>query len=83
MFRSAAKAFGAGVLAVVLTGMGEDGRRGCEAVVQAGGRVIVQDEATSVVWGMPGSIVAAGVPCTVLPLGAIATHVTSLCCVRS
>jgi two-component system chemotaxis response regulator CheB len=83
MFRSAAKAFGAGVLAVVLTGMGEDGRRGCEAVVKAGGRVIVQDEATSVVWGMPGSIVAAGVPCTVLPLGAIATHVNSLCCVRT
>lgn len=83
MFRSAARAFGAGVLGVVLTGMGEDGRRGCEAIVQAGGRVIVQDEATSVVWGMPGSIVAAGVPCTVLPLGAIATHVNSLCCVRS
>lgn len=83
MFRSAARAFGAGVLGVVLTGMGEDGRRGCEAIVQAGGRVIVQDEATSVVWGMPGSIVAAGVPCTVLPLGAIATHVHSLCCVRS
>ena len=83
MFRSAAKAFGSGVLAVVLTGMGEDGRRGCEAVVKAGGRVIVQDEATSVVWGMPGSIVAAGVPCTVLPLGAIATHVNSLCCVRT
>lgn len=83
MFRSAAKAFGAGVLGVVLTGMGEDGRRGCEAIVQAGGRVIVQDEATSVVWGMPGSVVAAGVPCTVLPLGAIAAHVNSLCCVRS
>ena len=83
MFRSAARAFGAGVLGVVLTGMGEDGRRGCEAIVKAGGRVIVQDEATSVVWGMPGSIVAAGVPCTVLPLGAIAAHVNSLCCVRS
>lgn len=83
MLRSAARAFGAGVLAVVLTGMGEDGRRGCEAVVQAGGRVIVQDEATSVVWGMPGSVVAAGVPCTVLSLGTIASHVNSLCCVRT
>lgn len=83
MFRSAARAFGGGVLGVVLTGMGEDGRRGCEAIVHAGGRVVVQDEASSVVWGMPGSIVAAGVPCTVLPLGAIAAHVNSLCCVRS
>ncbi|MDQ2889470.1 MAG: chemotaxis response regulator protein-glutamate methylesterase [Gemmatimonadota bacterium] len=83
MFRSAARAFPNGVLAVVLTGMGEDGRAGCEVVAASGGRIVVQDEATSVVWGMPGSVVAAGVPCAVLPLHMIATHVTSLCRVRS
>ncbi len=83
MFRSAAQAFPGGVLAVVLTGMGEDGRSGCEAVAASGGRVLIQDEATSVVWGMPGSVVAAGIPCTILPLQSIAAHVTSLCCVRS
>lgn len=82
MFRSLARAYGTGVLAVVLTGMGEDGRQGCDAVVRAGGRVIVQDQATSVVWGMPGSVVNSGVPCTVLPLHSIAAHVASLCGVR-
>lgn len=82
MFRSLARAFNGGVLAVVLTGMGEDGRQGCDAVVRAGGRVIVQDEATSVVWGMPSSIVSANLPCTVLPLGAIAAQINSLCCAR-
>lgn len=83
MFRSAAEVFGGGVVAVVLTGMGEDGRRGCETIAAAGGRVIVQDEATSVVWGMPGSVVTAGVPCTILPLPAIAGHVTTLCAARA
>lgn len=83
MFRTAAQAFPNGVLAVVLTGMGDDGREGCEAVVASGGRVVVQDELTSVVWGMPGSVVASGIPCSVLPLPSIAAHVASLCCVRS
>jgi two-component system, chemotaxis family, protein-glutamate methylesterase/glutaminase len=83
MFRTAAQAFPNGVLAVVLTGMGEDGRSGCEAVVASGGRVIVQDQATSVVWGMPGSVVASGIPCSILPLQSISAHVASLCCVRS
>lgn len=83
MFRAAAQAFPDGVLAVVLTGMGEDGRRGCEAVAAAGGRIIVQDEATSVVWGMPGSVVASGIPCSILPLQSIPAHVASLCLVRS
>jgi two-component system chemotaxis response regulator CheB len=82
MFRTAAQAFPGGVLAVVLTGMGDDGREGCEAVVATGGRVVVQDESTSVVWGMPGSVVAAGIPCSILPLQSISAHVASLCCVR-
>jgi two-component system chemotaxis response regulator CheB len=83
MFRTAAQLFPNGVLAVVLTGMGEDGRQGCEAVAAAGGRVIVQDEASSVVWGMPGSVVASGVPCSILPLQSISAHVASLCSIRS
>jgi two-component system chemotaxis response regulator CheB len=83
MFRSVAEVFGAGVLAVVLTGMGDDGRQGCESIVEAGGRVVVQDQATSVVWGMPGSVVAAGIPCRVLPLQAIGAHVTALCGARA
>jgi two-component system chemotaxis response regulator CheB len=83
MFRTAAQTFPNGVLAVVMTGMGEDGRRGCEAVAAAGGRIIVQDEATSVVWGMPGSVVASGIPCSILPLQSISAHVAYLCCVRS
>ena len=68
MFRSVAQAFGAGVLAVILTGMGSDGAKGARAVVDAGGAVIAQDEATSVVWGMPGAAANAGVCSAVLPL---------------
>jgi len=83
MFRTAAQAFPNGVLAVVLTGMGDDGREGCRAVAASGGRVIVQDETTSVVWGMPGSVVASGIPCSILPLQSISAHVASLCPVPS
>ncbi|MEO7102798.1 MAG: chemotaxis response regulator protein-glutamate methylesterase [Gemmatimonadaceae bacterium] len=83
MFRSAAQAFPRSVLAVVLTGMGEDGREGCGAVASSGGRVIVQDERSSVVWGMPGSVVASGIACSIVPLHSISSHVVSLCSVRS
>lgn len=72
LFRSAPETFGAGVLAVVLTGMGSDGARGAACIVEAGGSVIVQDQATSVVWGMPGAVVAAGLAAEVLPLRAVA-----------
>jgi two-component system chemotaxis response regulator CheB len=68
MMRSVAQVYGAGVLAVILTGMGSDGARGCEAVVRAGGRFIVQDEASSVVWGMPGAAAATGLAEAVLPM---------------
>ncbi len=68
LFRSAAEVYGAGVLAVVLTGMGQDGLRGCEAIREVGGRVLVQDEATSVVWGMPGFVARAGLADRALPL---------------
>ena len=81
MLRSAANVYGASVLAVVLTGMGEDGRRGCEAVRARGGRVIVQDEATSVVWGMPGAVATAGLANWVLPLTEVASRIQSICTV--
>jgi two-component system chemotaxis response regulator CheB len=75
LFRSAASAFGAGVLAVVLTGMGQDGLRGSDAVHRAGGRVLAQDEASSVVWGMPGAVSAAGLCDDVLPLDDLAVAI--------
>ena len=75
LFRSAAQVFGPHLLAVVLTGMGQDGLRGCEAVVAAGGRVIAQDEATSVVWGMPGFVARASLAEKVLPLTQIAEEI--------
>jgi two-component system chemotaxis response regulator CheB len=59
------------LLAVVLTGMGTDGAQGAVAIKRAGGRVVVQDEGSSVVWGMPGSTVAAGAADEVLPLAEI------------
>lgn len=68
LFRSAAVAYAGRVLAIVLTGMGTDGASGSASVKRAGGHVIVQDEATSTVWGMPGSVVAAGVADDVLPV---------------
>lgn len=66
LFRSAAQLFGESLLGVVLTGMGVDGLAGSQAIVDAGGRVIVQDEASSVVWGMPGSVAKAGLADTML-----------------
>lgn len=72
MLRSAAAALGPRLLAVILTGMGQDGLRGCERVREAGGRILVQDEATSVVWGMPGLVARAGLADEILPLSEIA-----------
>jgi two-component system chemotaxis response regulator CheB len=74
LFRSVAHVYGPNVLAVVLTGMGADGTRGSAAIRDAGGEVIVQDEASSVVWGMPGSVVAASLTDRVVPLGEIAAE---------
>lgn len=72
LFRSAAAAVGQGTLGVVLTGMGRDGALGATAIHERGGSVLVQDQATSVVWGMPGAVVEAGRAEQVLPLAAIA-----------
>jgi len=74
LFESVAKVYGNGALAVVLTGMGSDGARGAQRIHEAGGQVIVQDEATSIVWGMPGQVAAAGLADAILPLEAIATE---------
>lgn len=79
MFDSAVDTFGGDLLAVVLTGMGADGRDGAGKVLRAGGTVIAQDEATSVVWGMPGAVATAGFAHEILPLdrvsGSIIQHV--------
>jgi len=75
LFHSLADVFGARTLAVVLTGMGRDGLRGCQEIRDAGGQVIVQDEATSVVWGMPGFVANAGLAQAVLPLQEVAGEI--------
>lgn len=78
LFLSASAAFGPGTLALVLTGMGSDGACGALAVTAAGGNVIAQDEATSVVWGMPGAAAKSGACAAVLPLDAIAAKIVQL-----
>jgi len=72
LFRSVAQVYGNGALACVLTGMGRDGVKGSERVRAAGGRIIVQDQASSVVWGMPGAVAAAGLANDIVPLRQIA-----------
>ena len=68
LFRSVAQEYGAATLAVILTGMGQDGLHGCQRIRDSGGQILVQDEATSVVWGMPGFVVNAGLADAVLPI---------------
>ncbi len=68
MYRSLAKVFGEHVLAVILTGMGHDGLKGSRELTRGGATVLAQDEATSVVWGMPGAVATAGLCTEVLPL---------------
>jgi two-component system chemotaxis response regulator CheB len=75
LFRSVAKIYGARAVGVVLTGMGQDGLRGSEFICDAGGRVIAQDEPSSVVWGMPGFVVRAGLADKVMPLETIAAEI--------
>lgn len=75
MLRSLAQIWGRRVLTCILTGMGSDGLKGGQAVVAAGGTVIAQDEATSVVWGMPGAVAHAGICSAVLPLPEIAAYI--------
>jgi two-component system chemotaxis response regulator CheB len=76
LFRSAVETFDGAVLGVVLTGMGSDGRLGAGRIREAGGAVVVQDQATSVVWGMPGAVATAGFADEVLPLDRVAEAIT-------
>ena len=78
MLRSMAKIYGARMLVIILTGMGADGQKGAAVAVNAGASVIAQDEATSVVWGMPGAVATAGLCSAVLPLSEIPLYVRKL-----
>ncbi len=75
LFRSVTEVYGAGTLAIVLTGMGQDGLRGCQSVREVGGQILVQDEASSVVWGMPGFVAKAGLADKILPLDEMAFEI--------
>ena len=79
MLRSALAVLGPQLLGVMLTGMGQDGAAGAAELVAAGGTMISQDEATSVVWGMPGAVAAAGSTHRILPLDAVADAVAARC----
>jgi two-component system chemotaxis response regulator CheB len=76
LFRSVAKAYGANVLGVVMTGMGADGVLGAQDIRDAGGNVIIQDEPSSVVWGMPGLVHASGLDDAAYPLDQLAAEIT-------
>jgi two-component system, chemotaxis family, protein-glutamate methylesterase/glutaminase len=78
LFRSAAASFGASLLAIVLTGTGQDGLDGSRAIVEAGGNVIVQDQATSVAWGMPGAVAKNGYAPAILSIEVMGLKVASL-----
>ena len=78
LFNSAIDVWQGGIMSVILTGMGSDGMRGGKDIVAAGGSVIAQDEATSVVWGMPGAATNAGICAAVLPLNQIAPKLVRL-----
>ena len=76
--RQCCRIFGPAALGIVLTGMGHDGAAGARAIAEAGGSMIAQDEASSVVWGMPGAAAALGVCAAVLPPAGIAETVAKL-----
>jgi len=78
MLRSLARIYGSSLLTIILTGMGSDGQKGAMEVVEAGGTVIAQDEATSVVWGMPGAVATSGLCSAVLPIQEIGPSVRKL-----
>jgi two-component system chemotaxis response regulator CheB len=78
MLRSLCDIYGPAILTVILTGMGHDGMKGAQRVVEKGGTVVAQDEASSVVWGMPGAVATNGLCSAVLPLDELAPHVAML-----
>jgi two-component system, chemotaxis family, protein-glutamate methylesterase/glutaminase len=82
LFHSVARVFGARALAVVLTGMGQDGLRGCETLHGLGARIYVQDEASSVAWGMPGLVARSGLADKILPLNRIGAEIVRATALR-
>jgi len=75
LFRSVSQVYGPNVLGVVMTGMGSDGTRGARHIREVGGEIMVQDEASSVVWGMPGAVVSAGAADKICPLQEISQEI--------
>jgi len=75
LFASAAQVYGGAAIAVILTGMGQDGLRGTEILRAQGASILAQDEASSVVWGMPGAVVNAGLVDRVLPLDEVVPEI--------
>ncbi|AFY41173.1 chemotaxis response regulator protein-glutamate methylesterase [Nostoc sp. PCC 7107] len=75
LLRSVAQVYGARAIAVILTGMGQDGLHGCQCIREVGGQVLAQDEASSVVWGMPGFVVNAGLADQIVPLEKMAGEI--------
>ncbi|HTY56061.1 MAG TPA: chemotaxis response regulator protein-glutamate methylesterase [Candidatus Binataceae bacterium] len=75
LFRSVAAAYGPTTLAAVMTGMGQDGLKGCEQIRSRGGQIVVQDEASSVVWGMPGFVARAGLADSIVPLAELGAEI--------
>jgi two-component system chemotaxis response regulator CheB len=82
LFRSAAAAYDGAVLAVVLTGMGSDGKLGTGRIREVGGTVVAQDQASSVVWGMPGAVTQAGHADEVVPLERVTDTILRLTSTR-
>ena len=78
MLRSLVRCYGGRVLAIILTGMGYDGLKGGQEIADSGGSIIAQDEATSVVWGMPGAVATAGLCASVLPIDDVAERVVHM-----
>jgi two-component system chemotaxis response regulator CheB len=80
LFRSAAHHYGSKVLAIVMTGMGSDGERGCRLLKRQGARVLAQDELSCVVYGMPRAVIENGLADEVVPLAQMAARIASLSC---
>jgi two-component system chemotaxis response regulator CheB len=79
MLRSLAAAYGPGLLSIVMTGMGHDGRRGCEIAKTLGSTIVAQDESSSLVWSMPRAVITAGIHDAVMPLSAMARLINESC----
>jgi len=82
LFRTAASIYGPRLLGIVLTGMGSDGAKGAMSISRAGGQIIAQDQATSLIWGMPGAVVRAGLAKKIMPLGDVYQELYEHCRAR-